>query len=531
MNLQEIFKDHYKKEMDENTPLTELLDLLKDETTRKALVAHYKQYKNGTQKLCATFYPLVYWKEGEGRKKEGEGKKKVEKIYTPGLFECWKSMSPKKAKYKEGTVPASITANCSVYFHWTGERSNDEIMQAVKKYLDELGRPTVTVGDYWTALDNYDGWGLNLKKDPSKATKKQWDAQEKKKVELLDSLLPERSVTLLVKHSPGTNQTAAPHIDLAQYSKNIIFYGPPGTGKTRKAKIMAASIIMGDEAKSKSEAELRTYAEEEIKKEKGQIQLVQFHPSYSYFDFVEGIGVGEDGFKPQAKIFRTMCEDATQNKPNPYILIVDEINRADVSSVLGELLYGLEYRSEGIATSVMKEPLTVPKNLYVIGTMNTADQSIAGMDYAVRRRFAFEYVPVNENPTLREGEVFQRKLYETVKNHILESVARGVRAEDIMPGTSFFITKGDGHLQYKIRYELIPLLKEYAKNGLLAKRKIIKLESVKDEQFVEKSLYQYLMTKDDEMKPEDDKLKPEDGKLMPKDYEEYLLKNFANDEG
>jgi 5-methylcytosine-specific restriction endonuclease McrBC GTP-binding regulatory subunit McrB len=131
-------------------------------------------------------------------------------------------------------------------------------------------------------------------------------------------------------------------------------------------------------------------------------RIVQFHPSYTYEDFVRGLvakpldtGVT---FEPQDKIFALICNEAAkkENEDKKFVLIIDEINRADMAKVFGELIYGLEYRTtnpeEGIDTPYEvggSSKLSIPPNLYIIGTMNTADKSIALLDYAIRRRFAF----------------------------------------------------------------------------------------------------------------------------------------------
>ncbi|MCP4229476.1 MAG: AAA domain-containing protein, partial [bacterium] len=121
-------------------------------------------------------------------------------------------------------------------------------------------------------------------------------------------------------------------------------------------------------------------------------QIVQFHPSYTYEDFVRGLVAKPLGsgvtFEPRDKIFALMCERAKTNSDKKFVLIIDEINRADISKVFGELIYGLEYRDKPIATPYEVDgstTLVIPPNLYIIGTMNTADKSIAMLDYALRR--------------------------------------------------------------------------------------------------------------------------------------------------
>ncbi len=298
-------------------------------------------------------------------------------------------------------------------------------------------------------------------------------------------------------------------VEVEQFSKNIIFYGPPGTGKTRKAKILAYKILMKNndkEGAEKTDDEILDEVKKIIqgnsndKSLKGRIQLVQFHPSYSYNDFMESIEFSGEGCEYKNKIFKEFAEKARQASEEAkkykigapaYVLIIDEINRANVSNVLGELLYGLEYREKEFSTAIKGEKFSVPENLYIIGTMNTADRSLQNLDYAVRRRFSFEKVSAEE-PLPEKGDIpngdcyrisgnkwFCKKLFDTVRSHVEESVARGISAEDILPGISYFLVEGQEkaeiqeHLEYKIRYELIPLLKEYVKDGMFTTRKKI----------------------------------------------------------
>ena len=184
-------------------------------------------------------------------------------------------------------------------------------------------------------------------------------------------------------------------------NKAVVLYGPPGTGKTRAAKAYAFSALGIDLEKSefaKIEANDRVC----YKSEKGEMTLVQFHPNYSYQDFVGGIFPGVDKntkqvfYEIKEGVFKKICDEAAKEKNNnkKFYLIIDEINRADLSSVFGELMYGLEYRD-----STMNIPtfgaFKIPKNVYLIGTMNNTDKSLVGFDLALRRRFAFLKIPPN----------------------------------------------------------------------------------------------------------------------------------------
>lgn len=160
-----------------------------------------------------------------------------------------------------------------------------------------------------------------------------------------------------------------------QRKGQIVLYGPPGTGKTFMAQQLARHLVGGSD---------------------GVVELVQFHPGYGYEDFVQGIrpGTTPDGhltYEWRPGRLLTFCHTAG-NKQGPSVLIIDEINRANLPRVLGELLYLLEYRTETIPLAG-GNTLHLPPNLYVIATMNTADRSIALVDHALRRRFAFIHLP------------------------------------------------------------------------------------------------------------------------------------------
>ncbi len=186
---------------------------------------------------------------------------------------------------------------------------------------------------------------------------------------------------------------------------NQILCGPPGTGKTYATYKMAVDICDGGDEKDREKVMVCYKA----LRKKDRIEFVTFHPSYAYEDFVEGIrpvlageGEGEgDGavrYKIRPGVFRVLCDRARSAGDQKHVLIIDEINRGNLAKIFGELIACLEAdkRGEGDCETEVTLPysggkFTVPNNVYVIGTMNTADRSISLMDFALRRRFEFRY--------------------------------------------------------------------------------------------------------------------------------------------
>lgn len=280
--------------------------------------------------------------------------------------------------------------------------------------------------------------------------------------------------------------------ELLEYKKQIILQGPPGTGKTYTAKDLAEFIISG-EVNPVKEDQARFIDSSE------QIEIIQFHPAYTYEDFIRGIvtePVGDKiNYTPKDKLFLELVEKALSDADNkPYILIIDEINRANLSSVLGELIYALEYRDQSFKSMYAdkngKFELKIPDNLFVIGTMNTADRSVAHIDYALRRRFAFYDVL----PTRIESDEFELELFEKVSKLFVKEIKSSVnelrasehlslefqdRPQDIWLGHSYFFKKANVDFKLRIQYEIVPILQEYVKDGILNNTEEVK-DTLKD---------------------------------------------------
>ncbi len=236
--------------------------------------------------------------------------------------------------------------------------------------------------------------------------------------------------------------------DLLWEQKQIILYGPPGTGKTYLASKLARHLT-----------------------EDGAVKLVQFHPSYTYEDFFEGFrpepgGSGTLTFTLRAGPFRDFAEVAADNPTTAYILIIDEINRANLAKVFGELYFLLEYRDESISLQYSPDKeFTLPQNLFIIGTMNAADRSIARIDTAMRRRFAF----VGLDPRIPPVEgLLSRWLDEhhlpSEAALLLDELNRRIADSDAAIGPSYLMDeriyrRADG-LGRVWQYSIMPLLED-----------------------------------------------------------------------
>ena len=395
-----------------------------------------------------------------------------------------------------------------------------------------------------------------------------WDAKDNlPRKTLTDTTLEKAQYLLNIMNENINKQENKDMIELLKYKPQIILQGPPGTGKTREAKRIAKALLGLGENDSLEGNE--------------QFKLIQFHPSYSYEDFVRGIVAkpNEEGngivYAAENKVLGKFTDEAQKSlekclerqskpikwqdfrdfllekkkknkevyfsdkvkldrienykdgrsalyflvrknedwipnekmihfsnfsqenlddnfkkfytsydrgywesitnyfinwfkEPEPYVLVIDEINRANLSAVLGELIYALEYRGEAVQSMYAIEGennLILPPNLYIIGTMNTADRSVGHIDYAIRRRFAFVNI-LPKDLTNELGDQFKSELFDKVTNLFNTNLSPEFKKEEVQLGHSYFITKNTP-IGIRWEYEIKPILFEYVKDGIL----------------------------------------------------------------
>lgn len=262
--------------------------------------------------------------------------------------------------------------------------------------------------------------------------------------------------------------------------RNVILQGPPGTGKTHMAHEIAKKLVG---AWNRTEL-IESY----------QFKMVQFHPATTYEDFVCGIRAkttseGKVSYEVEHGALSEMCRRAKNDSENNYVLVIDEINRANLPAVLGESIFSMEWRGQPVDTPYeignLGSQLEIPKNLWLIGTMNTADRSVGHLDYAVRRRFVFVdcwakdviserhpsasicFAAINQTTMDSDGNNSQKGL-------IPSYLSADFNLEDVQIGHTFFMGR---YWKTKIENQVIPLLKEYVRDGVLEEITEVEIEN------------------------------------------------------
>ena len=293
----------------------------------------------------------------------------------------------------------------------------------------------------------------------------------------------------------------------------MIMQGPPGTSKTYSAREYLKYIGRNSETDTVltdielDERQIKDYSSDEVltaweETNPGMAptivwDVVQFHPSYGYEDFVRGIEVSTvpvDGgtssvisYDTTNKILGKIAAKAAlpRYQNTKFFLVIDEINRANLATVFGELIYGLEYRNKGVATPYTvgsSNKVLLPNNLYIIGTMNTADKSIGGIDYAIRRRFLFFQVLPNRDVILHynlDGLSGEAQTQQNAVNDkavaLFDRIAELFNdanlntefyKDDVQIGHTYFLVSSEDQLFLRFKYQMLPILREYYKDGM-----------------------------------------------------------------
>ena len=419
----------------------------------------------------------------------GENSCMWEEFYSEGIMaigwgeigdlKTFDSKDAMKSKMKE-TFDASLSYKNAAHATWQFNDMKIGDIVFVKKGMHQLVGRGVVSSDYEYDADRNDKYG-NIRKvnwthkgewpHPGQAVMKTLTdiTSYTDYVEKLNALFEDESaedVEEVSKNYPVyteddfldevfmTEEEYSKLVGILKAKKNVILQGAPGVGKTFAAKRLAYSV-MGV-------------------KDIDRVMMVQFHQSYSYEDFIMGFRPSTTGFELKKGAFYNFCKKAEIDSDNDYFFIIDEINRGNLSKIFGELFMLIENDKRGIELQLLysDEKFAVPANVYIIGMMNTADRSLAMLDYALRRRFAFfEIKPGFETDGFREYRMSLdndkfNKLINCVEN--LNSVIASDESlgEGFCIGHSYFcnleVDKIDNECLYGIvEYELIPLLKEY----------------------------------------------------------------------
>ena len=301
-------------------------------------------------------------------------------------------------------------------------------------------RTLLTLSNISSVLDRLDAWVRDDFNAPL-LVKKTAEENEVAKL-ILPGPSAELARELLVDKKWLSEQTA-----LLRSKRQVVYYGPPGTGKTYLAMKLAEDLI----------------------RDGGEVELVQFHPSYTYEDFFEGYRPvastgGQVTFEIRHGPLRRLAAMAEQAPSKPHFLVIDEINRANLAKVFGELYFLLEYRERNLTLQYSEDEFSLPDNLFVVGTMNTADRSIALIDAAMRRRFYFVEMSPEKEPVegLLRRWLVEKSLTENAAD-LLDTLNERIADPEAPVGPSYLMLEDideEGCLERVWKYGIMPLLEE-----------------------------------------------------------------------
>ena len=301
-----------------------------------------------------------------------------------------------------------------------------------------------------------------------------------------------------VKFMDKKYKTTEKYVSLLKANKNLILTGAPGTGKTYLAKQIAAQLILS------KEFEEHTATDDEKNKMKEQFDFVQFHPSYDYTDFVEGLRPIDDvngkiAFRREDGVFMRFCRKALETYSKvadketapKYVFIIDEINRGELSKIFGELFFCIDPGYRGIKGRVktqyqnlieegdaFKDGFYVPENVYIIGTMNDIDRSVESMDFAMRRRFAWKEVTAEDSMKMLDGIEYEEEAKKRMQNLNAAIVKVRGLGKAYQIGAAYFKKIKDYHGDFLKLWDfhLKGLLYEYLRGNMNAEEQLEELK-------------------------------------------------------
>lgn len=356
------------------------------------------------------------------------------------------------------------TPNSTKYGNFIGliveVQSKNNFFEELEKYQviinEELGEDLIVEWKSKQESQNGDLWNIHTKLEANIEDENKWNEYAKWQIDTMIKFLE-----VFPRYTKQIKGIRMPKEKVTLKTKNIILYGAPGVGKTHNTNKL---INLIDESKSEKEI---FNAIKENKNEtitlnddlKSRVKFITFHQSFGYEDFIEGFRPNHEGnIKIEKGIFHNICTEAIkeENKDKNYYLVIDEINRGNISKIFGELITLIEDDKRDkieVTLPYSKEPFKVPSNLFIIGTMNSTDKSIALIDIALRRRFTFL--------KMKPNEILVPDIAKSIFSQINQKISETI-GEDYKIGHSYFMNiSNEDDLNFVLEYKITPLLEEY----------------------------------------------------------------------